>query len=259
MPTGNSILKIKLDSHDGIIPNHQSGGTLMEEIMIKQMLIACLLVFGLAVGGSGAADFDVKYDTDPECFMSFDYINHNGPAPQVWVVTSTDSVYKRKYLRLDGKVWRDRNQTVEEALPCCAGRTIAPVWLCPEPEPVAVVAPVTMAVGPKVFVVYFDFDKDLITDEAEATLLDALQYAQENGYESIALVASCDFRGSDAYNIELGERRATAVEHWLIENGISPAVFEVENNGDRLSPDRIMKGRYCADCWEDRKVEVTIE
>jgi outer membrane protein OmpA-like peptidoglycan-associated protein len=86
-----------------------------------------------------------------------------------------------------------------------------------------------------------------------------VNYAQIFGYAKLEFVASCDYRGSDAYNMDLGKRRAAAVQHWLIENGLNVDTFSVVNNGDRFSPTRIMKGLFCPDCWEDRKVEITIE
>jgi len=227
--------------------------------MFKRLVIACLLVFGVAIGGAGATDFDAMYDKGPECFMSLDYLLYKGPAPDVWVIASTDTLIHRKYLREGGDVWRGATANREEVLPCCAGKTVAPAWFCPAPEPVPVVVEAVTPMEPKTFVVFFDFDKDVLKKDAVSTLTEAVEYAQEFGYSQIKLVSSCDFRGSDAYNMDLGKRRATAVEHWLIENGISTSAFDVTNNGDRLSPDRFMKGKYCADCWEDRKVEVTVE
>ena len=230
--------------------------------MFKRMLLVCLLVLGLVIGVAGANSFDSVYDKNPDCFMSLDYTLYKGPAPDVWIVTSGNKMFERKYLRSAGDIWRSGSTYKEEIALCCAAGTVEPAWLCPAKVPATVSRVVIEAVPelePKVFIVYFDFDSITITSEATETLEVAVSYAQEAGYSKILLASSCDFRGSDAYNIELGERRATAVEYWFIEQGITTDFFSVTNNGDRFSPLRFMKGIFCADCWSDRKVEITIE
>jgi peptidoglycan-associated lipoprotein len=50
---------------------------------------------------------------------------------------------------------------------------------------------------------------------------------------SIQLVGRADPRGSDAYNEELGGRRAQAIRKILIENGIAEARIEIASEGER--------------------------
>lgn len=227
--------------------------------MFRKILLIGLVMFGLIAGSAMASDFNAVYDKAPECFMSLDYTLYQGAAPNVWVVKYNKPMFERKYLREGGDIWRNAGVMQEEALPCGTAKTAIPAWFCPEPAPVVLAAVTPPPVVPKTFIVYFDFDKSVLTNDSVATLTAAVSYAQEHGYSQIELASFCDFRGSDDYNVGLSERRSTAVQHWMIENGIGTSGFEVEDNGEFKSMIKKLDGRYCATCWEDRRVEITIK
>lgn len=69
--------------------------------------------------------------------------------------------------------------------------------------------------------IYFDFDKANITETA-ATELDKLVQVM-NGNEKLIILAKShtDYRGSDAYNLSLSDRRAKATVQYVISKGIS--------------------------------------
>jgi outer membrane protein OmpA-like peptidoglycan-associated protein len=233
--------------------------------MIKKLfsvvLMVCLVVG--TVGSAGAfveADFSPHYGSkSPECFMSLDY-TLSPSAPDVWVITKAGAEVGRAYIRTDGKLWREHSQGCTEVIPCCNPGTVSPIWYCPEvKEPEIVVLQEPEQVAPTSFVIYFDFNEDVIREDQEVVLQSLVDYLKGRGYNEVRLTAFCDYRGSDVYNMDLGQRRAYAVQHWLIKNGLDATTFSVINHGDRLSPDRIMKGKFCADCWSDRKVEINVE
>jgi len=69
--------------------------------------------------------------------------------------------------------------------------------------------------------VYFDFDKSTIREDQVGVLkadADLLKQAP-NAYIQVA--GNCDERGTQEYNLALGERRALAVREYLIKLGIS--------------------------------------
>lgn len=226
--------------------------------MFKKILLIGLVVLGLVAGPAMASGFNAVYDKGPECFMSLDYTLHQGAAPGVWVIKYDKPMFERKYLSDTGDLWRDGSSTGEEVLPLVMGRTVLPAWFCPEPAPVVIAAATPPVFEPKTFVVYFDFDKDIIRADQEDVLKEAAEYAAANGEAFVELKAFCDFRGTNDYNVDLGERRAVAVEHWLIENGTAPQRFAVYNFGEDESPVRQLAGKFCKDCWSDRRVEITI-
>ena len=80
--------------------------------------------------------------------------------------------------------------------------------------------------------VLFDFDKSTLSAEGKAQL--DKQAAWLKAYPTYALVIEgrCDERGTVAYNLGLGERRANAVKEYLVSKGGIPAArIEVKSLG----------------------------
>jgi peptidoglycan-associated lipoprotein len=48
----------------------------------------------------------------------------------------------------------------------------------------------------------------------------------------IALEGHCDERGSDEYNLALGERRALAIKNYLAQNGVASEHFSIISYGE---------------------------
>ena len=75
-------------------------------------------------------------------------------------------------------------------------------------------------------IVYFDFDKDVITDEAAAVLVQQAAWLNSNITAKVNLAGHTDAVGSNEYNDDLAMRRARAVENFLIQNGVNPAQMQ---------------------------------
>lgn len=75
--------------------------------------------------------------------------------------------------------------------------------------------------------IFYDFDKATLKPESTAALDKLVELLNQNPNITIELSAHCDYRGSDAYNKNLSQRRAEAVCNYLKEHGIAE---------DRLSP-----------------------
>lgn len=69
--------------------------------------------------------------------------------------------------------------------------------------------------------IYFDFDKyDLRTDAR--TILDRkASFLNQNSSVRVQIEGHCDERGTEEYNLALGERRANAAKQYLTTAGIS--------------------------------------
>ncbi|BDV43789.1 peptidoglycan-associated lipoprotein [Geotalea uraniireducens] len=74
--------------------------------------------------------------------------------------------------------------------------------------------------------IYFAFDSSLLSDQARNTLVKNVDYLKANPMAKIQIAGNCDERGSDEYNLALGERRAQSAKKYLETMGIT---------GDRLS------------------------
>ncbi|MCF0184319.1 MAG: OmpA family protein [Bacteroidaceae bacterium] len=75
--------------------------------------------------------------------------------------------------------------------------------------------------------VFYEFDRADITPDSRPALDSLITLLNENPNVTIELASHTDFRGSDAYNMRLSQRRAESVVRYLIDGGIA---------SDRLSP-----------------------
>ncbi len=70
--------------------------------------------------------------------------------------------------------------------------------------------------------IYFDFDKYNIRADQQPKLKALADYLKNNPTISILIEGYCDERGTDEYNLVLGEQRALSTRNFLIGLGISP-------------------------------------
>jgi OOP family OmpA-OmpF porin len=98
----------------------------------------------------------------------------------------------------------------------------------PPPPPPAAAAPVVVppvvpapAVPDKLEAVYFDFDKYTIKDEGREALKRNAEWLQKNADRKVVVEGNCDERGTNEYNMALGQRRADAAAKYLMDLGIA--------------------------------------
>jgi len=69
--------------------------------------------------------------------------------------------------------------------------------------------------------VYFDFDKSSIRNDSAGVLRNNAGVIKENAdWGQITVEGNTDERGSEEYNLALGERRAVAVKRYLVDLGV---------------------------------------
>lgn len=102
-----------------------------------------------------------------------------------------------------------------------------------EPAPAIAYVPVAAPVAAPILQnVHFDFDQHTLTGQARAILDENARYLQINANANIAISGHCDERGSDEYNLALGERRAIASQDYLVSMGISPQRISTISYGE---------------------------
>ena len=79
--------------------------------------------------------------------------------------------------------------------------------------------------------IYFDYDKHNIKRENIEVLGNIADFLSNNTY-SVLVEGHCDARGSNAYNLALGEKRALAVREYLVSLGISPSRVNTVSFGE---------------------------
>ena len=80
--------------------------------------------------------------------------------------------------------------------------------------------------------IHFDYDRYDLSAEAKQTLNDKAAYMQEHPDLQIIIEGHCDERGSNAYNMALGEKRARAAEAYLEAMGIDRNRIETVSYGE---------------------------
>jgi peptidoglycan-associated lipoprotein len=70
------------------------------------------------------------------------------------------------------------------------------------------------------FPIYFDFDQATIRSDQFSTLEHNADYLKNNPSARVVIEGNCDERGTNEYNLALGERRALSAKAYLVELGI---------------------------------------
>ncbi|MBC7504280.1 MAG: OmpA family protein [Sandarakinorhabdus sp.] len=102
----------------------------------------------------------------------------------------------------------------------------------PPPAPVALPPCPPAAVTPGPFLVFFDWDKSLITAEAAAILDRAAEQFAATGQANVALAGHADTSGTAEYNVRLSQRRADSVKGYLAGKGVPEAAMVTEAFGE---------------------------
>ena len=116
-------------------------------------------------------------------------------------------------------------------------------------KPQVVVEPLPVAVLQSV---PFEYDQHLLSDTAREILAANAAILKAQGRLQVTLAGYCDERGSDQYNIALGERRAESVRNYLLSLGISAGRLETISYGE----EKPLDPGHDEDAWaKNRRVE----
>lgn len=100
-----------------------------------------------------------------------------------------------------------------------------------EEEPVAE-KPVAKPAMPVCDDVFFDFDKYNLKEESKATLENDASELKKFSDLALTIEGHCDERGTEDYNMALGEKRAKAVKDYLVSLGIPASWMTVISYGE---------------------------
>jgi peptidoglycan-associated lipoprotein len=85
--------------------------------------------------------------------------------------------------------------------------------------------------------IYFEFDQATLTDTAKDTLVRNAEWLRSNANARVQVEGNADERGTNEYNLALGERRATAVKGYLTSLGIDTSRLVVISYGEERPAD----------------------
>jgi peptidoglycan-associated lipoprotein len=80
--------------------------------------------------------------------------------------------------------------------------------------------------------VFFDLDQATLKDEGRATLTKNAEWLRRWSSTRVSVEGHCDSRGTNEYNLALGEKRANAVKEYLVSLGIAADRMLVVSKGE---------------------------
>ena len=144
------------------------------------------------------------------------------------------------------------------ATPAAADSAAAPAIVVEEQREVVVVErpdPASFTENANVKPIYFDFDQyEIRAGDARTLEMDA-SWLRTNDM-LILIEGQCDERGTDAYNLALGDRRARAAMNYLMAHGVA---------GDRISivsygKERPVCTEHTEACWAlNRRAHILVK
>jgi peptidoglycan-associated lipoprotein len=144
------------------------------------------------------------------------------PAPQT---ANADSIAEAERARADSVARAEREAREREEAERDRQRRIA--------DSLAALGKSTEAVRTLLAtMIHFDYDKAVIRGGDAAVLDQKVAILQANPGLRIRISGHCDERGSDEYNLALGNRRATAAKQYLVSHGIDPSRIETVSYGE---------------------------
>lgn len=103
--------------------------------------------------------------------------------------------------------------------------------------------------------IYFAFDQHTLSDQARDTLAGNAAWLKANPGEKVVIEGHCDERGSDEYNLALGERRALAAQSYLMSLGIDAGRLTTISYGE----ERPLAPGQSEDAWaQNRRAEFKV-
>lgn len=164
----------------------------------------------------------------------------------------------------DHGVASDRTTAAAAGIGAATGGIIGALlghYICdPVDEPVAQAAPeAPPASGTEIVELrgtHFAFDSATLTPEGESILDQAVAVMEKHTQINVRIEGNTDSVGSDAYNMDLGQRRADSVESYLVSKGVSASRLSTVSHGESkpAASNDTAEGRA-----ENRRVELIVE
>jgi len=103
--------------------------------------------------------------------------------------------------------------------------------------------------------IYFDFDKSDIKPEYRSVLMSTAEIMKEFSDVTIRIEGNCDERGTTAYNLALGERRANSAKQFLIDSGLQGSRIDTKSWGEEKP---MALGHNEESWWQNRRDDFII-
>jgi peptidoglycan-associated lipoprotein len=104
--------------------------------------------------------------------------------------------------------------------------------------------------------IYFEFDSSVLLPQTRDVLTRKADWLRESPNASIIIEGHCDERGTNAYNIALGDRRAESTKAYLVDLGIDELRLTTISYGE----ERPVDPGHNEEAWaKNRRVHFVVE
>ena len=104
--------------------------------------------------------------------------------------------------------------------------------------------------------IHFEFDRSRLLPEAQDILKKKAAWLRDNPDVSVIIEGHCDERGTNEYNLALGDRRAQSTKTFLVDLGIEDARMTTISYGE----ERPMDTGHNQEAWsKNRRVHFVIK
>ena len=97
--------------------------------------------------------------------------------------------------------------------------------------------------------VYYPFDISVVQSEDRALVEAHAQYLAAHSGVSVRIEGNCDERGSNEYNLGLGQRRADGVKKMLLAGGASAGQITTMSHGE----EKPRESCHAEKCWQENR------
>ena len=104
--------------------------------------------------------------------------------------------------------------------------------------------------------IHFEFDSIRLTPQAQEILTKKAEWLKDNPNTSVTIEGHCDERGTNEYNLALGDGRALSSKKFLIDLGVDPSRLKTVSFGE----ERPIDPNLTEEAWaKNRRTHFAIE
>lgn len=92
--------------------------------------------------------------------------------------------------------------------------------------------------------IYFDYDRSLIRQDQTSAVQGNANYIKQKNV-NVTIEGHCDERGTNEYNLALGQRRANAARDYVVNMGANPSRLRTVSYGE----ERPVCNQHDENCW----------
>lgn len=97
--------------------------------------------------------------------------------------------------------------------------------------------------------IYYDFDKSTLRPAAQDDLMKKAAWLRANPNAAVTIEGHCDERGTNEYNLALGDRRADSAKSFLVDLGIAAPRLTTVSYGE----ERPVCSQHNEECWSKNR------